>query len=185
MIGSEAIEQHADIVSLPLQLLACPACAPDEGSLTASSSGLCCLRCATHYPLVRCGETYIPWLFSQPDNTRLEWKARYNGLLHANSAEQKRLRYAQSVDHSSEIGRQRISNLMHAHEQHRSQLIELLAPLDFEELEWSADAADLLYSKLPKNQSLSSYTSNIFRDWAWNNGENESLIDALEKGELN
>jgi uncharacterized protein YbaR (Trm112 family) len=181
MKGSEAIEQHADIVSLPLQLLACPVCAPDELSLTVSSSGLSCPQCSTHYPLLGCGEAYIPWLFSQPDNSRLEWKARYNGLLHANSAEQKRLRYAHSVKNNSEIGRQRISQLKHAHEQHRSQLIELLAPLDFEEFEWSADAAGLLHSKLPRNQGLSSYTSNIFRDWAWNNGENDALIDALEQ----
>ncbi len=181
VIGSEAIKQDADIFSVLQSLLACPVCAPDGVSLMASSGALTCRQCATQFPIFRCGKAYIPWLFSEPANTRLEWKARYNGFLHANSAELERLRNARSVSQSSETGRRRISNLLHAHEQYRNQVTEILAPLGLEGIEWPADATDLLHSKLPRNQGLSNYTSNIFRDWAWNNGENEALIDAVDE----
>ncbi len=181
VIGSEAIKQDADMVSVFQSLLACPVCAPDDASLMASSSALTCRRCAAQFPIFRCGKALIPWLFSEPANTRLEWKARYNGFLHANSAELERLRNARSVSQSSETGRRRISNLLHAHEQYRTQVTEILAPLGLEGIDWPADATDLLHSKLPKNQGLSSYIGNIFRDWAWNNGENEALIDAVDE----
>ena len=181
VIGSEAIKQDAEVVSVLQSLLACPVCAADGVSLAVSSSALTCRQCATQFPVFRCGKANIPWLFSEPGNTRLEWKARYNGFLHANSAELERLRNARSVSHSSEMGRRRISNLLHAHEQYRNQVTEILAPLGLEGINWPADAANLLQSKLPKNQGLSSYTSNIFRDWAWNNGENEALIDAVDE----
>ena len=39
----------------------------------------------------------------------------------------------------------------------------------------------MLHNKLPKNQGLSSYSNNVFRDWVWDNGENEALFQAVEK----
>ncbi len=181
MTGSGATKQDADIVSLCQPHLACPVCAPDGVSLMASSSTLTCRRCATQFPIFRCGEAYIPWLFPEPANAKLEWKARYNGFLHANSAQLERLRNTHSVSQSSETGRRRINKLLQAHEQYRNQVTEILAPLGLEEIEQPADATDLLHSKLPKNQCLSSYISNIFRDWVWNNGENEALSDAVDE----
>ena len=181
MNGSEAIKLDQNEVSVPRSLLACPVCAADGATLAVSSEALTCRQCATQFPIFRCGKAKIPWLYSEPGNTRLEWKARYNGFLHANSVEQERLRYARKVSHNSETGRRRISKLLHAHEQYRKQITEILAPLELEGISWPADATSLLHSKLPKNQGLSSYTSNIFRDWAWNNGENEALIEAVDK----
>lgn len=167
-------------VSVLQPLLACPACGADGASLAVSSKALICQQCATQFPKFRCGRSNIPWLFSQPDNTRLEWKARYNGFMHANFVDLERLRHARHVNHSSETGRRRIIKLLLGHENYRNQITEILAPLDLEGIDWPADATNLLYGKLPKNQGLSSYTSNIFRDWAWNNGENEALIDAVD-----
>jgi len=176
---SEALRDQNE-VSVLQPLLACPVCAADGVSLEVSSEALTCRQCTTQFPIFGCGKAKIPWLFSEPGNTRLEWKARYNGFLHANSADLERLRHARNVGHGSETGRRRINNLVHAHEQYRNQISEILAPLEFEGINWPADATSLLHSKLPKNQGLSSYTSNIFRDWAWNNGENEALIDAVD-----
>ena len=181
MIGSTAIKQDQNEVSVLRSLLACPVCAAAGATLTVSSEALTCRQCDTQFPIFRCGKANIPWLFSEPDNTRLEWKARYNGFLHANSAELERLRHAHKGSHGSKTGRRRISNLLHAHEQYRDQITEILAPVKLEDINWPADATSLLQSKLPKNQGLSSYTSNIFRDWAWNNGENETLVDAVDK----
>ena len=110
----------------------------------------------------------------------LEWKARYNGFLHTNSVELERLRQARSDDQCSRRGHKRISKLLQAHEHHREQVTAILAPIGLEQINWPADATSLLQSKLPKNQGLSSYSSNIFRDWAWDNGENEVLLDAID-----
>lgn len=148
--------------------------------MAASQSMIACAECAMQFPVFQCGGVPIPWLFSAPTDTRLEWKARYNGFLHNNSLELERLRQARSASQSSNTGRRRINNLLHAREQHRNQVARLLAPLKLEDIDWPADVADLLHSKLPKSQGLSSYTSNIFRDWAWDNGENEALLDAID-----
>ena len=111
----------------------------------------------------------------------MEWKARYNGFLHANSIDLNRLRSARQVNHRSKTGRRRIDKLLLAHERYRTQITELLAPLELDAIDWPGDSANLLHGKLPKNQGLSSYNSNIFRDWAWNNGENEALAGAVNR----
>ncbi|MBT8434090.1 MAG: class I SAM-dependent methyltransferase [Gammaproteobacteria bacterium] len=111
----------------------------------------------------------------------MEWKARYNGFLHANSVDLERLRNALKASHNSETGRRRISKLLQAREQYRDQITDILAPLELEAIDWPADTTNQLHGKVPKNQGLSSYSSNIFRDWAWNNGENEALIEAVDK----
>lgn len=161
-------------------ILACPSCAAVDVVSTDASDALRCAQCETEIPVCRCGDVDIPWLFADPLNTRLEWTARYNGFLHANSVELERLRKAREDQHISNSGRRRISSLLQAREQHRKQVAEILAPLQLDGINWPADATDLLKSKLPKNQGLSSYTSNIFRDWAWDNGENEALLDAID-----
>ena len=70
--------------------------------------------------------------------------------------------------------------MLQATEQHRQQVSNILAPLDLDGIDWPADAAGLLHGKLPKSQGLSSYLDNVFRDWAWDNGENEALLAAVE-----
>ncbi len=160
-------------------LLACPVCGSDPLTATASRNTLACSGCASEFPVFDCGRARIPWLFSEPANSRLEWKARYNGFLHGNSLELERLRRARSACQSSSTGRYRINNLLQAREQHRNQVTKILAPLQLETIDWPADAANLLHSKLPRNQGLSSYSSNVFRDWAWDNGENEALLAAV------
>lgn len=111
----------------------------------------------------------------------LEWKARYHGFLHENSLELERLRKARGEDQCSGAGRRRISALLQAREQHRKQISDILAPLQLNGIDWPADATNLLHGKLPKSQGLSSYISNVFRDWAWNTDENEAMLAAVER----
>jgi len=70
---------------------------------------------------------------------------------------------------------------LRARKAQRSQIDDLLAPL---QLHTPADGTPAtrtssLHSKLPKSQGLTNYYANIFRDWAWNNGENAHLADAI------
>lgn len=162
------------------RLLACPSCGSDR-VVFSKSSELSCEQCALVFPTTISAKTQIPWMFADPEATRLEWKARYHGFLHANSLELERLRDARDEPPSSKLARQRISQLLQAREQHRNQITSIAAPLGLEDIEWPADAASLLHSKLPATQGLSSYTTNVFRDWAWDNDENEAQLAAVEK----
>ncbi len=179
MTASKAAQRIASQVSSLRPLLACPVCATARASLAAVSGELVCRRCAAHFPIYRCANAPIPWLFAEPDSARLEWKARFNGFLHANGIERERLRIARQASGSAR-GRQRIGKLLQAHTAYRDQIARILAPLDLDGIDWPADAASLLRGKLPGNQGLSSYLGNIFRDWSWNNGENEALIHAVD-----
>ena len=162
-------------------LLVCPKCRSSELSNPVSGIEIICRECATHFPVFRCGNVHIPWMFPEPGNTRLEWKARYNGFLHANSVDLARLRQARGDRQCSTRSHRRISKLLQANEQYRKQVIDILAPLGLDQIDWPADATGLLQSKLPKNQGLLSYTNNFLRDWVWDNGENEALLDAVDR----
>jgi SAM-dependent methyltransferase len=39
----------------------------------------------------------------------------------------------------------------------------------------------VLHGKLPKRHGLTSYYDNLFRDWSWENGENESLAECVRR----
>jgi len=120
----------------------------------------------------------IPWLFPDPEGTLLEWKARYNGFLQGNLSEQFRLNTALENGGLGQSGRDRITHTLRHKEAQRAHVLELLEPLGLDGTQ-ASDAVAALRSKLPKSQGLSSYYNNIFRDWAWNNGENEELLDAV------
>ncbi len=155
-------------------VLACPSCGSGVGG---AGGTLACASCGLALPLVTVGDTKIPWAFADPNIARLEWKARYLGFLHNNSTELARLRQARTA--SFKAARERVERLLHAREQYRKQIGDILEPLALDALEWPADTTDLLHGKLPKSQGLCGYVSNVFRDWAWNNGENEAQLAAV------
>ena len=140
-------------------LLACPACTSENRLVTLSRDALTCRQCDTRFPIIQCGTSRIPWLFPEPDTAWLEWKARYNGFLQSNSAQQERLRKALSKGRNSRTGRRRISRLLQARKQYRHQVAEILAPLGLEHIDWPSNVSDLLHDKLPKNQGLSMCSS--------------------------
>ena len=110
----------------------------------------------------------------------MEWKARLNGFLHINSSEQARLETALHNKGISDSGRRRIRKTLQAIQNQRTQVLDIVAPLELEAMSFElSDPGNLLRNKLPKSQGLIGYYSNIFRDWAWNNGENETLIGPL------
>ena len=60
-------------------------------------------------------------------------------------------------------------------------MAELLEPFGFGEIKFYDDGSpvDRSHMRLAANQGLTSYYQNIFRDWAWHNGENEELFSAV------
>ena len=162
-------------------LLACPACEDGSATLSVRVDTLVCGGCKTRFPIYKSGKAAVPWLFKDPDAVHLEWRARFNGFLHANASEQARLKEALQDRTLGRLGRERVAALFEAREAQRKQIFELLAPLSLSarRTDPSLDRAGSLHSKLPKQQGLTSYYSNVFRDWSWDNGENDKLFECV------
>ena len=169
-------------VALPLlESTVCPACNNQQTTWTVDTQTIQCTQCSADFPLFKCGQETIPWLFEQPKLDLLEWKARLNGFVHLNQHAQLRLKEAQKDRRLSKTGQKRISKLLNAKKQQVSQVLDLLSPLNLngQENVDLRNPVDAFQSKVPKVQGLDSYYDNIFRDWVWENGENEQLLDAF------
>jgi len=102
--------------------------------------------------------------------------------LHINKVEQHRLKEAKKDKRLSKIGQKRVAKLHEAKKLQVKQVLDLLSPLnlDVQEDELNKDPTRTLKTKVPKVQGLDSYYNNIFRDWTWENGENEELLNTIE-----
>jgi SAM-dependent methyltransferase/uncharacterized protein YbaR (Trm112 family) len=163
-------------------LLACPGCGHDLAH-AVHTENLICVHCKTAFPIYKNGPARIPWLFREPEAMRLEWRARYNGFLHASSAEQLRLTHALNETRRSKNAVARINQLVQAREAQRRQIVDLLGPLKLgaARAEPVLDRTGALHRKLPHRAGLTSYYDNLFRDWSWENGENESLAECVRR----
>lgn len=172
----------ADALALLAPLLSCPSCRHDLG-FSGRTENLICTRCKTAFPIYKSGAARIPWLFRDPESVRLEWRARYNGFLHASSAEQLRLQKALNDTRRSKTAAARIAQLAQAREAQRKQIVELLGPLKLgaTRTEPTLDRTGVLHGRLPKRHGLTSYYDHVFRDWSWENGENESLAECVHR----
>lgn len=164
-----------------LSRLGCPTCDSKDVLVLRQHATLQCSACTTKFPVIASGEACIPWLFSTPDTTRLEWSARYRGFLKSNAAKHNRLNRALTDARYPSATRRRIDSSLRAVLEHRHQVEALLAPVGLDADDVVPAMTRVLLDSLPKNQGLSSYADNVFRDWAWNNGENDALFAAVEK----
>jgi hypothetical protein len=165
-----------------LESLICPACNHKQSKITVKPQALQCNQCDKEFPLFQCSDETVPWLFAQPKLNLLEWKARLNGFLYLNQQTQQRFKAGQKDKRLSKIGQKRINKLFNAYQQQAIQVQNLLAPLNLNEQDELAlnKPIDRFQSKIPKVQGLTSYYDNIFRDWAWDNGENEQMLAAID-----
>ena len=163
-----------------LARLACPKCDAKDALTYKERDRLRCPNCTAEFPIIVNGDACVPWLFPTPDTARLEWSARYKGFLKDNADKHNRLNRALTDSRYKSATRQRIDDSLRAVREHRRQVEALLAPVDLDADEVVPAMTRVLLDTLPKNQGLSSYADNVFRDWAWNNGENEALFAAVE-----
>lgn len=185
MAGGQLHDGHKD----PLfSRLACPNCKcalsiPDDARTarkTAKSNCIRCEGCRIEFSAALCGDITIPWLFPNPGLAHLEWSARFKGYLQSASNEHNRLNRSLNDPRLSHSGRRRIANTLRAKREHRRQVSDLLEPVDLDAEDLVPAMTLLLEDSLPKNQGLLSYADNVFRDWAWNNGENDALLSCIE-----
>lgn len=177
----EKTDANANLSAL-LESLVCPSCKKPAAKLSIAKYRLTCELCKTKFPVFENGQDSVPWLYADPDQSLIEWKARLNGFLHLNHLEQRRLSDALKDKHTSKTGHERINRTLQAKIEHKAQILELISPLKLESksFEFAVDAMSAFHSKVPKVQGLSSYYNNIFRDWCWDNSENEQLLEAVE-----
>lgn len=162
--------------------LTCPSCSHDKPSLIELADEIQCTQCKKQFPLYKCGEHTIPWLFEHPELNLLEWAARLNGFLHLNQQSQIKLKEAQKDKRLSKTGRSRITKLLESKIQQVTQVLEIISPIGLQthDVEEINNPVNALQSKTPSIQGLTSYYDNIFRDWSWENGENEQMLAVVD-----
>lgn len=159
-----------------LPLLACPACGR-AAVLAEAKQSLRCRHCLTAFPVVEVAGFRVPWLHQDPGAASAGWRARYGGFLASNDAEQNRLQEALAGSGLGPGRLDRLTRLLDARIAHREQVATLLEPF---KLHGHGDESDAsTRTMLPASQGLLSYYPNIFRDWAWENGEREALCETL------
>src|SRR5882672_10935177 len=94
-------------------LLACPACG-DAAGLARRTDHFACGACKARFPVYKSGAAQVPWLFRDPEAARLEWRARFNGFLHANAVECSRHEAALRDRRLTKLSAERIRRVLDA-----------------------------------------------------------------------
>lgn len=150
-----------------LDLLRCPRCSTALRGTTLEV--LNCTQCGARFPLV----AGIPWLFADPGAALSEWRQRLQFLVQHLEAEAARTRAELDKPDLRAPTRSRLKLLAHGYQDQARRLQALLAPL-MGSSSTSLEAHLALRTRLPSSQGLTSYYSNIHRDWAWGEAENEA-----------
>ncbi|MFZ2508919.1 MAG: hypothetical protein WAW79_10675 [Steroidobacteraceae bacterium] len=149
-------------------LLACPAC---NGRLTGSS----CLACRIDFPMI--GD--IPWMMPEPRAALLEWRGRLHYLLLHYAAEAARQRRDLEQAPAGSLRRRRLEHVARALDDQAERIRALMLPLG---LSGRADTHAVhvaVGTELPLSQGLSSYYTNLHRDWCWGEVENAAGLAAV------
>ena len=155
-------------------LTACPRC--DKAPLTTSADGYRCAACNVDFPVIG----GIPWLFAEPDASIGEWRNRLHFALQQLATESQQIRAALDEHNEGNLTHRRLAAQAVAKDEHRQQLRELLAPLDIQSSTANVESYLALRTRLPTDQGIATYYSNIHRDWAWGNEENEASLAVID-----
>jgi len=172
-----------DVLGALAPVLACPTCKRESAALAARAEHLLCTNCKAEFPLFKSGGARIPWLFRDPEATRLEWRARFNEFLHANSVEHARLERALGESRRSKAAAARVSTLLRAREAQRKEIVELLAPLGLGAARGAPnlDRAAVLHDRPRTRDGFATGYDDLLRDWGWDSVENDSRVECVRE----
>jgi hypothetical protein len=153
-------------------LLACPRC---DGPLAAAGEAWRCGGCDVDFPRV----ASIPWLSAEPNASLGEWRGRLHFSLQRLERERQQLATALTSAALRPATRARLERLEAATRDHGVRLRALLAPLELEQHAASYETYLALRTRLPADQGLTTYYTNIHRDWCWGEAENDASFDVL------
>jgi uncharacterized protein YbaR (Trm112 family) len=150
------------------ELLACPACG-------TRLTGAACLSCRIDFPTVG----GIPWLMPDPRASLIEWRGRLHHLLTHYATEAARQRGAQAAAAPGSLTRARLDHVASALDDQATRIRELMQPLGIDRRGEAHAVHVALGTELPLRQGLSTYYTNLHRDWCWGDAENRAALDAV------
>jgi SAM-dependent methyltransferase len=77
------------------------------------------------------------------------------------------------------LTRRRVERYRKAVDQHRRKLQKILQPIDLQSLRGSYESYLALRTRLPSDQGINTYYSNIHRDWCWGEEENAASLSQI------
>jgi hypothetical protein len=154
------------------ELLACPRC---DAPLAEAGAAWRCAGCEVEFPRV----AGIPWLFAEPNAALREWRSRLHFSLHRLERERQTVATALASGALRPQTRTRLENLERATREHAERLRALLAPLELDQHTATYETYLALRTRPPSDQGLTTYYSNIHRDWCWGDEENAASFAAL------
>jgi len=104
------------------------------------------------------------------------WCARRNGFQQQQSRDIQSLKSQLKEKQLSRLTLGRLKSQLSAKQQYLQQIESHLQPM----VHFSRDFYPQSNALIAKNQGVDSYINNLFRDWAWDNGENEEMLSAIE-----
>jgi len=150
------------------ELLACPDCG-------ARLTGAACLHCRIDFPEVG----GIPWLMPDPRAAMNEWRGRLHHLLTHYATEAARQRAAAADAPPGSLARSRVEHVAAALDDQAARVRALLQPMGLERRSEAHAVHVALGTELPLSQGLSSYYTNLHRDWCWGDVENRASLDSV------
>jgi SAM-dependent methyltransferase/uncharacterized protein YbaR (Trm112 family) len=154
-------------------LLACPRC---DNALSVQRP-LYCAHCKVEFPNV----AGVPWLFAEPAAALAEWRARMHRLLRQCEADAARTAHALESGDLHALTRTRLEHLVSAQVAHTAELARLLAPLQVAEIGAALATHLALRTRLPTAQGLTTYYTNLHRDWCWGDSENAASFELVAR----
>ena len=120
-------------------------------------------------------------MFAEPAAAWHEWRARWEYLLRSLQASRERSVEALSAEDPAllETTRRRLEQRIAAEAAHIETLTALLAPFEAEVPDADIATYLALRTRLPPDQGLLTYYSNVHRDWAWGDAENTASAELL------
>ncbi|TVS14682.1 MAG: methyltransferase domain-containing protein [Gammaproteobacteria bacterium] len=155
--------------------LACPRC--DLTPLDRSASGWHCGSCRVDFPVL----DGMACLYSAPSAALGEWRGRLHAELRRLQQDAKLLDAALAQGALAPLTKRRLELRRDAARVHHDELRDLLAPLLAGHPAAGAETYLALRTRPPTDQGLTTYYSNVHRDWCWGDEENRRSVELISE----
>lgn len=114
-----------------------------------------------------------------PRAALIEWRGRLHHLLTHYATEAARQRAALADAATGSLTRRRLEHVAAALDDQAARIRELMQPLGLDRRNEAHAVHVALGTELPLHQGLSTYYTNLHRDWCWGDTENRASLDAV------
>ena len=156
-------------------LLGCPRCGD---RVAVKGDQLRCGGCKTQFPTF----DGVPFLFADPGATLDEWRRRYHARIRQLEQDTRLAEAALGEKGLAESTRKRLESIRAAKAEYIDELTSILQPLNATALTANHETYVALRTRLPSDQGLTTYYSNLHRDWCWGQRENDESLRLVREG---